>query len=282
MLVIKHSAIIVSLIALVFFSLGAAPLDAANIYNGAPRLDLPELLPHREVKMDELWSTPGNKTNYGIIDEAHVRQLVAALPNDRTYEFDLEGNSAREDLNLHLWDYDTSPETAVQLRQQIMSIIDSERPDLNIGIWGIPHYVHVAQREPENLAMALGLIEREIAYQEVTKFSDTIYISAYWRHRSPRDVSKLQQWKKEVLLKVNLAETFHGQKPRVYIWHRGYYLQPNDLLDPVIFEEMLKFLHEEGLDTIFWAGQRDTYFPEWLVDLLRHYQQKEPVQLGSH
>ena len=122
-------------------SLHIHSVSAATIYNGAPNLDLPGLLPHREVKMVEMWPTPGNETDYGKIDEAHVRALVADLPNDRTYEFDLEGNPRRPDLNLHLWTYDVSPETAVSLRKKMMGIIRDERPDLDIGIWGIPHHV---------------------------------------------------------------------------------------------------------------------------------------------
>ena len=71
-------------------------------------------------------------------------------------------------------------------------------------------------------------------------------------------------------LKVVLAETFHGQRPRVYIWHRGYYLN-GKVLDPAIFTEMLRYLDEEGLDIIFWAGYRDTYFPNWLKQALSQY-----------
>ncbi len=224
--------------------------------------------------MNELWATEPEQTDFGVIDEAHVRSFVAALPNDRTYEFDLEGNPARPDLNLHLWHYDASPETAVALREEIMAIIDDERPDLNIGIWGIPHHVHVVQREYRNKAKALAMIQREIEYQEVTKYSDTIYVSAYWRHRKPDDFAKLKQWKKEVRLKVILAETFHGQKPRVYIWHRGYVLR-DQFLDPAIFNEMLRFLDQEGLDIIFWAKQRDTEFPDWLVQALESYAEKQ-------
>jgi hypothetical protein len=243
---------------------------AARIYNGAPLLEHPSLLPHREVKMNELWPTPGDATDYGIIDEAFVRRFVAALPDDRTYEFDLEGNPAREDLNLHLWHYDTNPETAVALRVRMMSIIDDERPDLDIGIWGIPHHVHTVQRDYRNKAKALAMIQREIEYQEVTRYSDTIYVSAYWRHRNPADFAKLAEWKKEVRLKVILAETFHGQKPRVYIWHRGYRLGQR-FLDPAIFAEMLRFLDEEGLDIVFWASYKDPVFPEWVVQALEQY-----------
>jgi len=241
---------------------------------------LPVLLPHREVKMAELWPTPGEETDYGIIDEAHVRSLVAAFPNDRTYEFDLEGNRNREDLNLHLWHYDTSPATSVSLRKRMMSIIADERPDLDIGIWSIPNHVHTVQRDYRNKAKALAMIQREIEYQEVTKYSDTIYISAYWRHRNPADFRKLELWKKEVRLKVVLAETFHGQTPRVYIWHRGYQLvdegnhRDGDFVDPAIFNEMLRFLDQEGLDIIFWAGLNDDYFPHWVVQALEGYADK--------
>ena len=250
--------------------LTVCPATAARIYNGAPKLEHPDLLPHRVVKMDELWATENKDTDFGVIDEAHVRGFVADLPADRGYEFDLEGNPARPDLNLHLWYYDERPENAVALRQQIMSIIDDARPDLDIGIWSIPHDVHIVQREYKNKAKALAMVHREIEFQKVTKYSDTIYISAYWRHYSLGTAANFEQWKKEVRLKVILAETFHGQKPQVYVWHRGYRLR-RGLLDPAVFDAMLKFLDEEGLGIVFWAGQRDAEFPDWVVDSLAKY-----------
>jgi hypothetical protein len=258
----------------VTFSALASPATAARIFNGAKNLDMPELLPHRSVNMRALWPGDGEQVDFGEIDEAHVRQFVASLPNDRTYEFDLEGNPAREDLNLHLWYYETRPDTSVALRERMMSIVANERPDLDAGIWSIPDNTHVLQRQPGNRALALAIVQREIAYQAVTRYSDTIYISGYWRYRNPADLSQLDQWKKEIRLKVNLAETFHGQRPRVYIWHRGYLLR-DKTLSPELFRAMLEFLRQEELDAIFWAQQSDRYFPDWLIDLLAEYHLKE-------
>ncbi len=243
---------------------------AIDIYNGAPGLDLPALKKHRSVKMRALWPADPPEPDFGQIDVGHVEAFVAALPDDRTYEFDLEGNPDRADLNLHLWHYETSPATAVALREEMMSIVRAARPDLDIGIWSIPDHVHQLQRDPDNKALALEIVQRELEYQRVTRFSDTIYIHAYWRPAAPDDLAALVQWKKEIRLKVNLAQSFHGQTPRVYIWHRGFRTR-NNTLSPELFEAMLEFLRDEGLDVVFWAGQSDRYFPDWLRALLGEY-----------
>ena len=244
--------------------------QAFDIYNGAPGLDMPALEKHRSVKMRALWPTDPAEPDFGQIDVGHVQNFVAALPADRTYEFDLEGNPARADLGLDLWHYETSPATAVALREEMMGVIRAARPDLDIGIWSIPDHVHQLQRDPSDRALALAIVQREIQYQRVTRFRDTIYIHAYWRAAETDNLDALTQWKKEVRLKVNLAESFHGQMPRVYIWHRGFKVLDNTL-SPELFEAMLGFLRDEGLDVVFWAQQSDRYFPDWLKALLAEY-----------
>jgi hypothetical protein len=244
--------------------------QAFDIYNGAPGLDMPALKKHRSVKMRELWPADPGEPDFGQIKVAHVQAFVAELPDDRTYEFDLEGNPDRADLNLDRWHYETSPASAVALREEMMSVIRAARPDLDIGIWSIPDHVHQLQRDPDDRALASAIIQREVDYQRVTRFSDTIYIHAYWRAAAPDDLDALAQWKKEIRLKVNLAESFHGRQPRVYIWHRGFRVL-NNTLSPELFEAMLIFLRDEGLDAVFWAQQSDRYFPDWLIALLAEY-----------
>jgi hypothetical protein len=263
-----RNSVCVCLLLVMLSAAGAA--QAFDIYNGAPGLDLPVLKKHRSVKMRALWPAEPAEPDFGVIDADHVESFVAQLPPDRTYEFDLEGNPARADLGLDLWHYEASPATAVALREEMMGIIRAARPDLNIGIWSIPDHVHQLQNNPSDRALALAIVQREVQYRRVTRFSDTIYIHAYWRAAEPDDFDALTQWKKEVRLKVNLAESFHGQTPRVYIWHRGFKLLDNTL-SPELFEAMLRFLRDEGLDAVFWAQQSDRYFPDWLKALLAEY-----------
>jgi hypothetical protein len=257
----------------------AVPTSArAEIYNGAPLLNAPYLLPHRSVKMRELWPpAPDPVPDFGVIDEAYVRAFVAALPNDRTYEFDLEGVPEVRADNLHLWWYDANRSTAITLRQDMMYIISNERPDLDVGIWGIPDHKGVRDviRQPTTAWRARSLGMRQYDYRGVMAFVDTAYVDAYWSW-GPTDFEMMDEWKALVRTKVALAQAFFRKLPAVYVWHRGYDIEAPATVHPDIFAEMLAFLSHHCVDIVFWAEQRDDDFPVWVQQQLFAESSKPP------
>jgi hypothetical protein len=247
-----------------------------RIYNGAPNFELKKLKPHRSVKMRELW--PGDTVNvdYGVIDGDHVQSFVASLPNDRTYEFDCEGNAARPDLNLHLWDYQTHPEDAVRLREEMSYHIWMGQSGLDRGFWSIPsgEWLRISAKNPSDQYAALAAMQTQLDYQQLASWQTTLYQTAYWRYGA-HDFDKIPEWKTEVRTKIGLTETYCGKTPRMYIWHRGYKFGTNDanpdFLDSDIFNQMVGFISDQGVEMVFWSEQADTEFPPWVERTLSRH-----------
>jgi len=247
-----------------------------DIYNGAPNFELKKLLPHRSVKMRELW--PGDSTNvdYGVIDGDHVQSFVASLPNDRSYEFDCEGNASRPDLNLHLWDYKVNPEDAVRLREEMSYHIWRGQMDLDRGFWSIPsgEWLRISAKTPDSIAAAMAVMKTYFDYQQLASWQTTLYQSVYWRYEA-HDFSKIPEWKTEVRAKIALTEMYCGKTPRLYVWHRGYKFGTNDatpdFVDSEIFSEMIEFISDQDVDMVFWSEQADTEFPPWVDRTLSRY-----------
>lgn len=245
-----------------------------NIYNGTSdqlgghRLALEGLPLHREVKMDELW--PVNPvTDYSVIDETHVRSFVSGLSTSQTYEFDLESDGTITSNNLDDWHYDSEPVSAVSLRETMMGIITSERPDLDIGIWSIPdEATRKCVANPTDRAWAATVADRLIDYRGVIALCDTVYISAYWNWADETDTTKLEEWRAEVTMKVGLSMAYYGERPKVYLWHRGYLLDSSTEVTPEIFEAMLEHCADLGVDVIFWSSKTETSFSTGITDLL--------------
>ena len=250
----------------------------AEIFNGAPLLDAQYLSPHREIKMRELWPpAPDPVPDFSVIDESWVRTFVAALPNDRTYEFDLEGSSEVRSDNLHVWNYDIDRSAAITLRQNMMYIINNERPDLNIGVWGIPdnNSVREAIKDPTSFWRASNLGVRQVDYRGVMAFTDTAYVDAYWSW-GPNEFDKLDEWKALVRMKIALSQVFFKQLPVVYVTHRGTKIDAPATVHPSIFTEMLDFVLHQCVDMVFWASQFDNDIPTWVQwELWRRANQPE-------
>ena len=247
-----------------------------TIYNGAPGLQLEGLKLHREVKMSELWGAGSQTTDYGLLDHAHIRQFVEKLPNDRTYEFDLEGDPTRSDINRHLWDFRSNPKTAIDLRMEFLWLVNTTRSDLDIGLWdSVDHpTVREAMKNPLDRDKARQLGEAQAAFSSLSKWQDSTYISMYWRFGPGEPTEEqVKEWLQELDLKVALAQVFHWRVPKVYLWHRGYNMADDQMLDPDLFDMMVSVVAGAKLPIVFWAKQADRDFPKSVQRTLIRYMQ---------
>lgn len=134
------------------------------------------------------------------------------------------------------------PKEATKVFEDIAERIIELRPGFDFCFYTMPQSTNWLTKDPKGYGVAM--MERELAFLDVTQHMKTVCISGYWKDGT------FERWSRRMDMAIAFGSAVHNKRVVPFLWdNRGSSYTPRGTEG---MRSMLNYFKARGLDVIYW------------------------------